>query len=94
MQSLAIIDQLITILCTACDLANYPVKEGCADGSQIHVEEEIAKGSIRRRTLELSGELLVQHAAVAPNKALHIVQAFELVRIPSTAISIGYKAAL
>ena len=74
-QGLAITDQLIEIACPACNLSNRPITDGGTDGSDIHLQEEVAEGGIRRRTLELNAQGLGQHSVVTPSKTLQIPEA-------------------
>lgn len=43
-QGVAVTHQLIKIGCTTWDLSNRPVTDGAADGGDVYVQEEIAKG--------------------------------------------------
>ena len=78
----AITDQLIEIICPTWDLSDRPVTNGSADGSDIHLQEEVAKGGIRRRALELKSKGLGQHSVVTPGKTLKIAEALALAQDP------------
>jgi len=59
----------------ATNLSNRPITGGGTDGSNIHLQEEVAEGGIRRRTLELNAQGLGQHSVVTPSKTLQIPEA-------------------
>ena len=77
-----ITDQLIEIACPTWDLSDRPITDGSADGSDIHLQEEVAKGGIRRRASELNAKGLGQHSVVTPGKTLKIAEALALAQDP------------
>ena len=81
-QGLAIADQLIEIDCPTWDLSNRPVPDRGADGSDIHLQEEVAKGGVRRRTLELDPKRLREHSVMTPGKTLQVPEALALAQDP------------
>ena len=81
-QGLAVTHQLIKIGCTTWDLSDRPVPDGGADGSDVHVEEEVAKGRIRGRPPELDAQGLGEHGVVPASKTLQIPQALALAQDP------------
>ncbi len=77
-QGLAVTDQLIENRCPTWDLSDCPVTDGGADGIDIHLQEEVTEGGIRRRTLELKAKGTGEHGVVASGKTLQIAQALAL----------------
>jgi hypothetical protein len=71
----AVTDQLIVTACPAWDLSNRPVTDCGADGSNIHLQKEVAEGGIGGRTLELDPKRLREHGMMAPGKTLQITHA-------------------
>ena len=59
-----------------------PVPDGAADGGDIHMQEEVAKGRIRRRALEFYAERLGQHSVVPTSETLQTPQALALAQDP------------
>ncbi len=53
-QCLDLIDQLVQITCPTMDLSDRPITDGSADGSHVHLQEEVAEGGIRRKRLEMN----------------------------------------
>jgi hypothetical protein len=45
-------NQFIEIVCTAWDLTDRPITDAGADGSDIHLQEDVSEGGIRGRQLE------------------------------------------
>ena len=76
-ESFAIKDQLIKIVCTTWDLSDHPVTDGGADGSDIHLQKEVAEGGIRGWALELDRKRLSEHIVMTPGKTLQIAGALE-----------------
>ena len=81
-ESLAVTDQLIEITCPTWDLGDGPIPDSGADGSHVHLQEEVAEGGIGGRTLELKAKGLVQHGVVASGKTLQIAQALAFAQDP------------
>ena len=73
---------MVEIRCTAWDLGQRPVADRGADRGHIHLEEEVAKGRIRGRALELDAQRLGQHSMVPARKMLQIPQALALAQDP------------
>ena len=81
-QGLAIADQLIEIDCPAWNLGDGPVSDRGADSSHVHLQKEVAKGGVRRRTLELKSQGLGEYGVMAPGEALQIAQALAFAQDP------------
>ena len=81
-QGLAITDQLIEIAWPAWNLSDRPITDGGADGSDIHLQEEVAEGGIRRRALEINAQGLGKHSVVTPSKTLQIPEALAFAQDP------------
>ena len=77
-QGLAITDQLIEIACPTWDLGDGLIPDSSADGSHIHLQEEVAEGGIGGRSPELDTKRLREHSVMTPGKALQITQALAL----------------
>ena len=60
------------------DLGDRPVTDGGADGSDIHLQEEVAEGGIGGRALEFDPKRLREHSVMTPSKTLQIAQALSL----------------
>ncbi len=78
LQGLAVTDKLIEIGCPIWDLGDVLIADGGADGSHIHLLEEIAEGGIGGRTFELKAKRLVKHSVTTLAKALQIAQALTM----------------
>ena len=81
-QGFPVADQLIQTLCPTWDLSDYPVTDGGADGSDIHLQKEVAEGGIGGRAFELDPKRLREHGVVAPGKTLQIAQALAFAQDP------------
>jgi len=73
---------LIEIRCTAWDVGQCPAADSGADGRHIHLQEEVAKGRIRGRMLELYAERHGQHSVVPARETFQISQALTLAQDP------------
>ncbi len=69
---------MIEIDCPEWNLGDGPIPDGAADGSDVHLYEEISECGDRRRTPELDAKRLREHGVMTPGKALHITQALAL----------------
>ena len=81
-QGLAVTDQLIKNRCPTWDLSDRPVTDGGADGSDIHLQEEVAESGIGGRTLEPKAKRLCEHIVMAPGKTLQIPEALAFIQDP------------
>jgi hypothetical protein len=74
--------QLIEIRCATWDLRDRPVADGCAEGSHVHLLEEVAEGRIRWITPQFDPQSLSEHTVVALCKPLQIAQALAAAQDP------------
>ena len=74
-EGLAVTDQLIQSRCPAWDLADHPGLEHLAERLQVGLVEEVEECRIRRPSLEIQTQRLVQHFPVPFGEGLQITGA-------------------
>ncbi len=67
------------------DLSDHPIADGSADGSDVHLQEEVAESVIGWRALELKPKGLFRHNVMPLGKRPIYRLLLYLLRIPNTA---------